>query len=359
MINKINKLKAILGIATLLSSSILLSMTSEQRRELITTKKSLEKLMQQSPATMSEAEYRTWENETNEAINKLRQLSPALANKYALQKEEKIGDKRKIPPAGPPTQISEGKNEELMEQYRKILLKTADELPKLYKPALKEIDTFREKVELASAAGGGITQEQAEELYGLIRDLITRITSAVIKQVTKEVDIIAKSIHVTAMAFKEGETQKDKFLTDPEERKDVEDGFNQILALLSSTAEYSNKILQTQKYVDAADEKYKKPLKDSINKLWLEITSMESQFSSYISEVFIKNPAKTGASDYNKERMSVLLAITQTMPIVGKIGIKFIGTFDKTTIPWIEDTKSETSKLMEELYKAFEDAYPQ
>jgi len=301
-----------------------------------------------------EEEYKKGTITKEKLIEEKKKLATQLKN---IQKEQTPAEAAKL--ALTIQALESTEYVELEKQFRIILEKAANELPKLYKPALKAIDTFRERVELASAAGGGITQEQAEELYGLIRDLITRITSAVIEQVTKEVDTIAKLARGTTEAFKEGKTQKDKFLTDPEERKDVEDDFNQILAALSSTAKYSNKILQTQKYVDAADEKFKKGLEDSIKTLWLEITSMETQFSSYISEVFIKNPAKKGASDYNEERMSVLLAITKMMPTVGKIGITFIKIFNETTISWIKDTKSKTSKLMEELYKAFEKAYPQ
>ena len=295
--DKGNKLKITLCIATLLVPSVLLSMNPKKRRRYL-------------------EEQRLKQSIKRKTVDAQPKISPTKPT-------TQISEEPEISPTEPTTQISENKNKELMEQFEKIRVKAANELPKSYEPTLKEINNFRETVKLASTAGDGITQEQTDKLYELINKFITQTTNVVIQQITKEVNTLAvKFIAKGVVApFKEAEIQKNKFLIDPEERKDVESLLNKILVLISDTAQYSNEILKNLNYV-FADDKYTENLKINVKKLSSNIILMRNVFSSYINHVF-----KRTNLDYINNKEAILIAITELIPIINKIELKLLTSF--------------------------------
>ncbi len=339
MINKINKLKAVLGIATLLSPSILLSMTSEQKRELITTKKKnkakLDQLIKQDLTRMTEAEYKTWKFKTDQAIKALQNINPAIAAPYQKTIKNLV--------AANEIKASLAKINKDIEDEKNKTIANFNKFDRL----LRDFD-----------------KKTSEIKDPRIQKNITKIATNTIKKLANTTYTYVTTQLDDSIVSLKAEIKKITRLEKREPNKLNQSGYNKTRKRLENILRsipkiFKNKglILYKDDYLKVADKTTKEKLSNKITIVFSLLHSLHRTWCSYILAAFLKKP-KPGSTE---EKNIVTQAIDEIASIITDFANKMIARnaslFKPEQLKQMRDENNRSKQLLETLEKMFKNTY--
>jgi len=303
----------------------------------------LEQLLKKDLTRMTEAEYKTWKSETDQATKALQKIDPKIATPYQKTIENLVAaNEIKASLAKINNDIEDEKNKEIADfnKFDGLLRNISEEIAKIQDTDIRK----------------NITRVGIDTIKKLANTTYTYVTKKLNNDNFKDKGIIDKTIgDIFSWAQNKDKTK----LTQNDGYNKLHNKLEQIRKTTPKIFENKDLILYRKNYFKRADEKIKQELSEKISSSVYRLHGLYYGWQLYIDYVFLKKPDLDDA----KEKTIVTQAIDRTALMIINFADEMItknaSLFGSEQLKKMKDENDRDKQLLETLEKRFKKTYNQ